>query len=64
MDEFLEGCSSRERELSLRMTELLRGKVVRVARISSSERELFIEFEDGRRLYANVRRDKLDLSIT
>lgn len=46
-----------------RLELLLRGKTIRKARRTEAG-ELLVEFEDGLRLYARIKGNELDLSVT
>ena len=59
------GIGGEDKKFSLRMFDLLKGrKVVATRLLSNSKKELFIEFEGGRRLFVDNFNDFLDVSIT
>ena len=48
---------------SHKLTDLLRGKTVRLARRKKTG-ELLVEFDDGSRLFVNAKGNELELSVT
>ena len=62
-NEYLDGLTEEDFVLSQRMLEELKGKIVEKCRYDSTRKELFIEFEGGKRLFVDHLEDKYNISI-
>jgi hypothetical protein len=64
MEDYLLDLSKEDLELSQRALELLKGKIIEKFRWDSSRHELFLEFNDGTRVFIDNIQNKDDISIT
>lgn len=63
-EDYLDGLTPEDKELSQRSLALLQGKKLIRYRFDSQVKELYMEFDDGTRLFVNNVSDKQDISIT